>query len=132
MKNIIETAIENGNFKTLIKALTAANLVETLEGTGPFTVFAPTDTAFAKIPSETMEAILKDNDKLASILTYHVLSGKTLSKDIVNMSSAKTLNSKDVRIDSERGVRVNNSNITTADIECSNGVIHIIDTVLIP
>jgi len=132
MKNIIETAIENGNFKTLIKALTAANLVETLEGTGPFTVFAPTDTAFAKIPSETMEAILKDNDKLASILTYHVLSGKTLSKDIVNMSSAKTLNSKDVRIDSERGVRINNSNITTADVECSNGVIHIIDTVLMP
>lgn len=132
MKNIIETAIENGNFKTLIKALTAANLVETLEGTGPFTVFAPTDTAFAKIPSETMEAILKDNDKLASILTYHVLSGKTLSKDIVNMSSAKTLNSKDVRIDSERGIRINNSNITTADVECSNGVIHIIDTVLMP
>ena len=132
MKNIIETAIDNGNFTTLVKALTAANLVETLEGTGPFTVFAPTDAAFDKIPSETMDVVLKDNEKLTSILTYHVLSGKTLSKNIVNMSTAKTLNGKDVKIDSERGVKVNNSNVTTADVECSNGVIHVIDTVLMP
>ncbi len=132
MKNIIETAVDAGNFKTLAAALTAAGLIETLSGAGPFTVFAPTDEAFAKIPAETLEAVLADKEKLTAILTYHVVAGKVMAADVVGMHSAMTLQGTDVKIDSSNGVMINDAKVITADIECSNGVIHVIDTVLMP
>lgn len=131
-KDIVDTAVAAGSFKTLAKALTEAGLVETLKGKGPFTVFAPTDEAFAKLPKETLEAVLKDKKKLAAILTYHVVSGKVMAKDVVKLHEAKTVNGKDVKIDATSGVKVNNAKVVKTDIECSNGVIHVIDTVLIP
>jgi uncharacterized surface protein with fasciclin (FAS1) repeats len=132
MKNIVETAIEAGSFKTLVTAVQAAGLVDTLIGTGPFTVFAPTDEAFAKIPKETLEAVLADKVKLTSILTYHVVSGKVMAKDVVGLTSARTVQGSDIKIDSSNGVMVNNANVVKTDIECSNGVIHVIDAVLMP
>jgi len=132
MKTIIQTAGDAGNFKTLVSALTAAELVDTLNGAGPFTVFAPNDDAFAKLPAGTVENLLKDKDGLAKILTYHVVSGKVMSKDVATMKSAKTVQGEDVAIDTTNGVMVNNAKVIKADIECSNGVIHVIDTVLMP
>ena len=132
MKTIIQTAGDAGNFKTLVSALTAAELVDTLNGAGPFTVFAPNDDAFAKLPAGTVEDLLKDKDGLAKILTYHVVSGKVMSKDVATMKSAKTVQGEDVAIDTTNGVMVNNAKVIKADIECSNGVIHVIDTVLMP
>ena len=132
MKTIIQTAGDAGNFKTLVSALTAAELVDTLNGAGPFTVFAPNDDAFAKLPAGTVENLLKDKDGLAKILTYHVVSGKVMSKDVSTMKSAKTVQGEDVAIDTTNGVMVNNAKVIKADIECSNGVIHVIDTVLMP
>ncbi len=132
MKTIIQTAGDAGNFKTLVAALTAAELVDTLNGAGPFTVFAPNDDAFAKLPAGTVEDLLKDKDGLAKILTYHVVSGKVMSKDVATMKSAKTVQGEDVAIDTTNGVMVNNAKVIKADIECSNGVIHVIDTVLMP
>jgi len=132
MKNIIETAVSAGTFKTLITAVTAAGLVDTLSGTGPFTVFAPNDDAFAKLPRETLDQVLADKEQLAKILTYHVVSGKKMAADIANITKAETLQGSDVTIDAMNGVKVNDAEVVTADIECSNGVIHAIDTVLIP
>ena len=132
MNTIVQTAIEAGNFKTLVAAVTAAGLVDTLNGVGPFTVFAPSDDAFAKLPAGTVEELLKDKDGLTKILTYHVVPGKVMAKDVATMKSAKTVQGEDVAIDATNGVMVNNAKVTKADIECSNGVIHVIDTVLMP
>ena len=132
MKNIVETAIEAGNFKTLVKAVQEAGLVETLEGDGPFTIFAPTDEAFEKLPEGTIEHLLNDKEKLTDILTYHVVPNKVMSDAVVNLTFATTANGKRVRINSKSGVKVENANVVKTDIECSNGVIHVIDSVLIP
>jgi uncharacterized surface protein with fasciclin (FAS1) repeats len=132
MKNIVETAVEAGSFNTLATALTAAGLIETLSGEGPFTVFAPTDDAFAKIPAETLAAVLADKEKLTAILTYHVVAGKVMAADVVKLTSATTVQGSDVAIDAADGVKVNDANIVTADVEATNGVIHVIDTVLMP
>jgi uncharacterized surface protein with fasciclin (FAS1) repeats len=130
--DIVDTAVGAGSFKTLAAALKAAGLVETLKGKGPFTVFAPTDEAFAKLPPGTVEALLKDKDKLAAILTYHVVAGNVKAADVVKLSSAKTVQGQSVAIDAKDGVKVNNAKVVQADIDCSNGVIHVIDTVLLP
>jgi uncharacterized surface protein with fasciclin (FAS1) repeats len=132
MKNIVETAVEAGSFNTLAAALTAADLIETLSGDGPFTVFAPTDEAFAKIPKETLDAVLADKEKLTSILTYHVVAGKVMSGDVVKMTEATTLQGGTIAVDATDGVKFNDANLVTADVEASNGVIHVIDTVLMP
>jgi uncharacterized surface protein with fasciclin (FAS1) repeats len=132
MKSIIETALENPQFSTLVTAVKAADLVETLSGPGPFTVFAPTNDAFAKIPAETLQAVLADKAKLTSILTYHVVSGKVMAEDVVSLTEAKTVQGGTLKIDASNGVMINDAKVTTADIECSNGVIHVIDTVLMP
>lgn len=132
-KDIITTALESGKFNTLAKALTEANLVEALQGEGPFTVFAPTDEAFAKLPEGTVESLLEDKDALTNILLYHVVSGNVSSGEVVKLKSAVTLAKSDVHVKVEDGkVFINNSQVTTADVMASNGVIHIIDTVLIP
>ena len=132
-KNIVETAVAAGSFKTLAAALQAAGLVETLSGPGPFTVFAPTDEAFAKLPAGTVEALLKDKAKLTAILTYHVVAGNVPSTEVVKLKSAKTVNGQDVKISlMGNTVMVNNAHVTAADIKASNGVIHVIDTVILP
>lgn len=133
--DIVDTAVAAGQFKTLAAALQAAGLVETLKGSGPFTVFAPTDAAFAKLPAGTVETLLKPENKaqLTSILTYHVVAGKTKSKDLAGKTlSVKTVNGANVAIDGTHGVKVGNATVTKADIWASNGVIHVIDTVLMP
>ncbi len=132
MKNIVETAIEAGSFKTLVKAVQTAGLVETLSKKGPFTVFAPTDDAFAKLPKGTVEGLLQNKQKLTDVLTYHVVAGKVMSKDVAGLRSAKTLQGQNISIDTSKGVRINNANVVKADIETSNGVIHVIDTVILP
>lgn len=131
-KDIIETAIDAGSFTTLAKALEAADLITTLKGDGPFTVFAPTDEAFAKIPTADLDALLADKDKLTAVLTYHVVAGRVLAKDVVKLDSAKTVQGSDVRISTDGGVRVNDANVIQTDIDASNGVIHVIDTVILP
>jgi uncharacterized surface protein with fasciclin (FAS1) repeats len=132
MKNIVETAIEAGQFNTLVAAVKAAGLVETLSGKGPFTVFAPNDAAFAKIPKATLDGLLKDKAKLTAVLTYHVVSGKVMAKDVMKMKSAKTLQGGSLTIDTSDGVKVDGAKVIQADIEVSNGVCHMIDTVLMP
>ena len=132
LKDIVDTAVAAGNFKTLAKALEAADLVTTLKGKGPFTVFAPTDEAFAKLPAGTIDALLKDLPKLKAILTYHVVAGKVTAKQVVKLKSAKTVNGAALTINAKAGVKVNGATVTTADIEASNGVIHVVDTVLLP
>lgn len=132
MKNIVETAVASDQFKTLVAAVKAAGLVDTLNGDGPFTVFAPTDDAFAKLPKGTVEGLLKDLPKLKSVLTYHVVAGKVMAKDVAGVKSAKTVQGDELRVDANHGVKINNASVTKADIEASNGVIHVIDTVLIP
>ncbi len=132
MKNIVEIAVEAGSFNTLVTAVTAAGLVETLSGPGPFTVFAPTDEAFAKIPADTLATVLADKEKLTAILTYHVVAGKVMAADVVKLTSATTVQGSDVTIDATDGVKINDATVDTADVEASNGVIHIIDTVLMP
>lgn len=132
-KSIVETAIGAGSFKTLVAAVKAAGLVETLAGPGPFTVFAPTDEAFAKLPQGTVEALLNDIPKLKSILTYHVVAGKVMAADVVKLTSAKTVNGQSVKIVVKDGkVMVDNANVVKTDIVCSNGVIHVIDAVILP
>ena len=131
-KDIVDTAVAAGSFNTLATALTEAGLVDTLKGEGPFTVFAPTDEAFAKIPADQLKAILADKDKLTAILTYHVVAGKVLATDVVKLKSAKTVQGSDVSISTEGGVKVDNANVVKTDIMASNGVIHVIDTVIIP
>jgi uncharacterized surface protein with fasciclin (FAS1) repeats len=134
-KDIVDTAVAAGNFKTLAAALQAAGLVDTLKGKGPFTVFAPTDEAFAKLPAGTVDDLLKpeNHDKLVAILTYHVVPGKVMAKDVVKLHEAKTVNGKSVKITVDGGkVMVDNANVVKTDIVCSNGVIHVIDSVLLP
>jgi uncharacterized surface protein with fasciclin (FAS1) repeats len=131
--DIIETATAAGTFTTLAKAIDAAGLVGTLKGEGPFTVFAPTDEAFAKLPEGTLESLLADKEKLAAILTYHVVPGKISSEDVAQLPMAKTVNGQDVKITTADGkVMVGNATVTQADVPASNGVIHVIDTVLLP
>lgn len=132
MQNIVETAVAAGSFKTLVAAVQAAGLVDTLSGPGPFTVFAPTDEAFAKIPKETLDAVLADKEKLTAILTYHVVSGKVMAKDVMGLTEAKTVQGGTLKIDTSAGVMVNDATVTKTDIECTNGVIHVVDTVLMP
>ena len=134
-KTVAQVAVESGNFKTLVAALQAAGLVETLQGNGPFTVFAPTDAAFAKLPAGTVEALLADKEKLTAILTYHVVAGKVMAGDIVRANGAKpaTVNGGALDVVVRGGkVYVNGAQVTTADVGASNGVIHVIDTVLLP
>jgi uncharacterized surface protein with fasciclin (FAS1) repeats len=134
-KDIVDTAVSAGSFKTLVAAVKAAGLVDTLKGAGPFTVFAPTDEAFAKLPAGTVEDLLKpeNKDKLVAILTYHVVPAKAMAKDVAGMPSAKTVNGKELRLKADGGkVTVDKATVTKADIEASNGVIHVIDTVLLP
>ena len=134
-KDIVETAVSAGSFKTLTTALAAAGLVETLKGKGPFTVFAPTDEAFAKLPAGTVESLLKpaNKQKLTAILTYHVVAGNVKAADVVKLSSAKTLNGQSVTIKTVGGkVLINGATVVKADIAATNGTIHVIDTVLMP
>jgi uncharacterized surface protein with fasciclin (FAS1) repeats len=131
-KDIVDTAIEAGSFNTLVTAVEAAGLVDTLKGEGPFTVFAPTDEAFAKLPEGTIESLLQDKAKLTAILTYHVVPGKVMAADVVKLSSAKTVQGQSVAIEAGQGVKVNSANVVKTDIVTSNGVIHVIDTVLLP
>lgn len=132
-KNIVEIASSNSDFSTLVTALTAAGLVETLSGDGPFTVFAPTNAAFAKLPEETLQAVLADKEQLTAILTYHVVPGKVMAKDVVNLKSAKTVQGSNLSIEVNGStVMVDNAKVITPDIDAKNGVIHVIDTVLIP
>lgn len=131
-KDIVETAVAAGNFKTLASALTAAGLVDTLKGKGPFTVFAPTDEAFAKIPKADLDALIADKAKLTKVLTYHVVAGKVMASDVATLKSAKTVEGQMVKIDASNGVMINKSKVVKADVQTSNGVIHVIDTVLMP
>jgi transforming growth factor-beta-induced protein len=134
-KNIVDTAVAAGQFKTLAAALQAGGLVETLKGEGPFTVFAPTDEAFAKIPKATLEDLLKpeNKEKLVAILKYHVVSGKVMAKDVMGLEKAKTVNGKEVKVKTKDGkVMIDDATVAKADVAASNGVIHVIDTVLMP
>jgi uncharacterized surface protein with fasciclin (FAS1) repeats len=134
-KDIVDTAVAAGSFKTLAAALTAGDLIQTLKGKGPFTVFAPTDEAFAKLPAATLADLLKPENKakLQAILTYHVVAGKVTASQVTGMKSAKTVNGASLKISvMNGGVMINNAKVVKADIETSNGVIHVIDTVLLP
>ena len=134
-KDIVDTAVAAGSFKTLATALQAAGLVDTLKGKGPFTVFAPTDEAFAKLPPGTVEDLLnpENKEKLAAILTYHVVPGRVLAAQVIKMNSAKTVNGQSVTISANGGaVMVDNAKVVKTDILCSNGVIHVIDSVVLP
>ncbi len=135
--DIVDTAVKAGSFKTLVAAVKAGGLVDTLKGEGPFTVFAPTDAAFKKIPKATLAALLKpeNKDKLVAILTYHVIPGKVMAADVVRLKSGtkvKTVNGKSVTITNKHGVKVDSAKVVKTDIVCSNGVIHVIDAVLMP
>jgi transforming growth factor-beta-induced protein len=133
MKDIVEIAIGDNRFTTLVAAVKAANLVETLKGKGPFTVFAPTDDAFKKLPAGTVEGLLKDVPTLKNILLFHVVSGKVMAADVVKLQSANTVLGKPVAVKVTNGkVAVNDANVVITDIEASNGVIHVIDSVLLP
>jgi uncharacterized surface protein with fasciclin (FAS1) repeats len=132
-KDIVATAVESGKFNILTKALTEAGLIETMKGEGPFTLFAPTDDAFEKLPEGTIESLLKDKEALKAILLYHVVSGKVTSEKVVELDKAETINGKVINIRvKDDSVVINKSKVITADVMASNGVIHIIDTVLIP
>ena len=134
-KDIVDTAVEAGQFKTLAAALTAAGLVDTLKGAGPFTVFAPTDEAFAKLPAGTVENLLKPENKqqLTDILTYHVVAGKVMAAEVAGMDEAKSVNGKMIDVEAAGGtVKVSGATVTATDIAASNGVIHVIDTVILP
>ena len=133
--DIVDTAVAAGSFKTLAQALQAADLVDTLKGNGPYTVFAPTDEAFAKLPAGTLDTLLKpeNKEKLRAILLYHVVPGDVTAAKVVQLTSAKTVNGQEVKIMAESGkVMVDNANVVKTDIACSNGVIHVIDAVLLP
>ena len=129
--DIVDTAIKAGNFKTLVAAVQAAGLVDTLKGAGPFTVFAPTDEAFAKIPKETLDGLLKDKAALSKILTYHVVAGKVMAKD-VKPGMVKTVQGSEITLATAGGVTVNGAKVVAADVKADNGVIHAIDTVMMP
>ena len=134
-RDVVDTAIAAGSFKTLAKALDAAGLVTTLKGAGPFTVFAPTDEAFAKLPEGTLETLLKpeNKEKLRRILTYHVVAGKVMASDVVKLQSARAVSGDTITVKVEDGVvHVDNATVTSADVLASNGVIHVIDSVILP
>ena len=132
-KDIVDTAVEAGSFKTLVEAVKKADLVDTLKGEGPFTVFAPTDEAFAKIPKEDLDGLLKDKEALAGVLTHHVVPGKVMAADAAKLGSAKTVEGSPLKIAVKDGkTTVNGVNVIKTDIVCSNGVIHVIDAVLTP
>ena len=133
-KDIVDTAVGAGTFETLVAAVTAAELVDTLKGEGPFTVFAPTDAAFAALPEGTVETLLKpeNKDQLVAILTYHVVPGKVMSSDLSDDMTATTVQGGEITIDLDNGVMVNDATVTAADIAASNGVIHVIDKVIMP
>lgn len=132
-KDIVETAQTAGSFDTLVTALKEAGLVETLKGEGPFTVFAPTDEAFKKVPADQLSALLKDKAKLTKVLTYHVVPGTVKAEDVVKLKSAKTVEGSPIAISvSSDGVKVEGAKVTATDIMCSNGVVHVIDTVILP
>ncbi|MDW8052548.1 MAG: fasciclin domain-containing protein [Armatimonadota bacterium] len=132
-KDIVDTAVEAGQFKTLVKLVQEAGLVDTLRGKGPFTVFAPTDDAFAKLPKAQVDALLKDKEALKRVLLYHVAQGKYMAKDVVKQRSLKTMQGQSIRIRVQGNVvRVNDARMVKADIECTNGVIHVIDRVILP
>ena len=131
-KDIVDTAAAAGSFNTLLAAATAAGLVDTLKGDGPFTVFATTDDAFAALPEGTVEALLADPEALAGILTYHVVPGAVMSTDLVDDMKAGTVNGAEITIDLDDGVMVNDATVVAADVEASNGVIHVIDKVILP
>jgi uncharacterized surface protein with fasciclin (FAS1) repeats len=131
-QDIVDVAVGAGTFTTLVAAVEAAGLVDTLKGEGPFTVFAPTDEAFAALPEGTVEALLADIPALTAILTYHVVPGKVMSTDLSDGMMAATVNGAEVTIGTMNGVTVNGANVVTADIEASNGVIHVIDAVILP
>jgi uncharacterized surface protein with fasciclin (FAS1) repeats len=132
--DIVDVAVGAGSFNTLVAAIKAAGLVDTLKGAGPFTVFAPTDEAFAKLPAGTVEDLLKPENKakLVAILTYHVVAGKVMAADVAGLSSAKSLQGGELSIDTSSGVKIGGATVIKADIPASNGVIHVIDTVLLP
>ncbi len=135
MPDIVDTAVAAGSFKTLAAALGAAGLVETLKGAGPFTVFAPNDAAFAKLPAGTVESLIKPENKakLTSILTYHVVAGKVMAADVVKLTAAKTVQGQSAKIEVKAGkVHVDNATVISPDIVCTNGVIHVIDSVIMP
>lgn len=129
--DIVDTAVSAGNFKTLVLALQTAGLVDTLKGPGPFTVFAPTDAAFAKIPKATLDGLLNDKAALTKVLTYHVVPGKVMASD-VNAGQVKTVQGQELTVGTSAGVTVDNAKVTATDIVASNGVIHVIDTVVMP
>tara|TARA_B110000902_G_scaffold28007_1_gene30385 strand:- start:63 stop:551 length:489 start_codon:yes stop_codon:yes gene_type:complete len=132
-KDIVDTAVAAGDFNTLVTAVKAAGLVETLKGEGPFTVFAPTDAAFAKVPTDTLNALLADKAALANVLTYHVVAGKVMAADVVKLSSAETVQGQAVSIEVKDGkVYVDGAQVVTTDIKASNGVVHVIDAVILP
>ncbi len=132
-KDIVDTAISAGSFNTLVKAVQAAGLVDTLKSDGPFTVFAPTDAAFAKLPKEKLDALLADKDALTKVLTYHVVPGKIMSGDIAGkMTKVATVEGSKIDVDAMSGVKINDAKVVKADIATSNGVIHVIDTVILP
>ncbi len=134
-KDVVDTAVDAGQFTILAKALGAADLVQTLKGSGPFTVFAPTDEAFEKLPAGTLESLLKpeNKDQLRSILTYHVVPGRVMAADVVKLTEAETVNGKKVAVNVDGGaVMINDAKVTTTDIEASNGIIHVVDTVILP
>ena len=130
-KDIVDTAVAAGSFKTLATALTAAGLIDTLKGPGPFTVFAPTDEAFAKIPKADLDALLKDKAKLTSVLTYHVVAGKVMAAD-VKAGKVKTVQGSEITVSTMGGVKVDKANVVKTDIVADNGVIHVIDAVVMP
>ena len=135
LHDIVDTAIAAGTFKTLVAAVTAADLVATLKGEGPFTVFAPSDDAFAKLPAGTVEDLVKPENKakLAAILTYHVMAGKVMAADVTGKKmEPKTVNGQALHVDGTSGVSINGAKVVSADIACTNGVIHVIDAVLMP
>lgn len=133
-KDIVDTAVNAGSFSTLVAAVEAADLVDTLKGDGPFTVFAPTDEAFAALPEGTVESLLlpENKDQLIAILTYHVVPGKVMSTDLSDGMSATTVQGGDLTVDLSDGVKINEASVTSADVEASNGVIHVVDTVILP
>lgn len=133
-KNIVELAVGSESLSTLVAAVKAAGLVETLSGEGSFTVFAPTNEAFAALPEGTLESLLKpeNKDKLVAILTYHVVGSKVMSTDLTNGMEAVTVQGEKIKVDLTSGVKINNATVTTADVKASNGVVHIIDTVILP
>jgi uncharacterized surface protein with fasciclin (FAS1) repeats len=132
MADLVDTAVQNGSFTTLAAALQAAGLVDTLKGPGPFTVFAPTDAAFAKLPPGTVEGLLADPARLTAVLTYHVVPGRVLAKDVLGLTAAPTVQGQSLAIDASDDVKVGGAAVVTTDVMADNGVIHVIDGVLLP